>query len=291
MAEIETANAPVPLELEVLSPVAGAEIRGLDLSNPIDKAVRDAIYDAFLAHHVLVFRDQSLSDTAQHDFSQNFGPLEEHVFRLEDGSKSPLVHLVTNLDTDGRPTATPHTHGNYFWHTDKSYHEVPSLATLLHAVTLPPSGGDTQFANTQLAYEALPEERKRALAGLRVVHSWEASRRNTGNKPATKVEKRERPPVTHPLVRTHPDTGAKLLYIGCHTSHVEGMDYEAGRALLAELLAHSEQPQFVYTHQWRPGDFVMWDNRCLLHRGVRNYDMATQARVLHRTVVKGTRPY
>jgi taurine dioxygenase len=281
----------VALDLIVLSPVAGAEIRGLDLSQPIDAAVRDAIHDAFLKYHVLVFRDQSLSDAAQYAFSENFGPLEEHVFRLEDGSKSPLVHLVTNLDPDGKPTATPHTHGNYFWHTDKSYHAVPSLATLLHAVTLPPEGGDTQFANIQRAWEALPEARKREIADLRVVHSWEASRRNTGNKPATEIEKRERPPVTHPLVRTHPDTGAKVLYIGCHTSHVEGMDYEAGRALLAELLAHAEQPQFVYTHQWRPGDLVMWDNRCLLHRGVRNYDMATQARVLHRTVVRGTRPF
>jgi alpha-ketoglutarate-dependent taurine dioxygenase len=159
---------------------------------------------------------------------------------------APLVYLVTNIDEDGNPTETPPTHGNYFWHTDKSYRPVPSFATLLHAREVPSSGGDTQFANTALAYDALPDERKHRIANLRVVHSWEASRNNTGNVPATAEEIADSPPVTHPLVRTHPDSGQKSLYIGTHTSHIEGMDYQQGRALLKELLEHAEQPQFVY---------------------------------------------
>ena len=150
-------------------------------------------------------------------------------------AKAPLVHVISNLDANGNPTSKPYSHGNYYWHTDKSYHAKPSFATLLHAVEIPPSGGDTQFANLHLAYEALPEARQRELAELRLEHSWEASRINTGNRPATEDEKRDRPPVIHPLVRTHPDTGRKLLYIGTHVSHVVGMERAESAALLEEI--------------------------------------------------------
>lgn len=274
-----------------LSPVAGAEVLGLDLSRPIDDAVKEAIIEAFLEHHVLAFRDQDITKDQQEAFTLNFGELEGHVGRLSDGTRYPNVHTVTNLDDEGKPTRTPHTHGNYFWHTDKSYHDIPSLTTLLHAVQIPPSGGDTQFANMHLAYEALSEARKKQLEGLVAVHSWEASRRNTGNKPATEEQKRERPPVSHPVVRTHPVTGRKSLYLGMHTSHIEGMPEAEGKALLDELLEEATRPEFVYAHQWRKGDLVMWDNRCLLHRAVANYEMDQYPRVLHRTVVRGTRPY
>jgi alpha-ketoglutarate-dependent taurine dioxygenase len=270
-----------------LSEVAGVEITGIDLAEPLTPGDREAILAAFLAHHVLVFRDQRLSSERQAAFTVQFGELEDHVIRLRDGKPPPLVHVVSNLDEHGRPTAKPYSSGNYFWHTDKSYHAIPSYATLLHAIELPPEGGDTEFANTALAYAALPDATKRRIQGLRVVHSWEASRLNTGNRPATEEEKRDRPPVTHPLVRTHPDSGDKVLYIGTHTSHIEGMEREAGRALLAELLEHATQRQFIYVHQWRPGDVVMWDNRCLLHRAVANYAMASHKRVLHRTVIRG----
>jgi taurine dioxygenase len=160
---------------------------------------------------------------------------------------------------------------------------------MLHAIQVPPEGGDTLFANMLLAYEALPADEKAALDGLHAIHSWEASRKNTGNRPATEEQKRERPPVRHPVVRTHPD-GRKSLYLGMHISHVDGMDYDEGRALLADLLERATADRFVYRHAWRPGDLTLWDNRVLLHRADRNYDMATYPRVLHRTVVKGTRP-
>jgi len=283
-------GAPPVFSADRLSPVAGAEIVGLDLSRPLSPELKDAILAAFIEHHVLVFREQNLSPEAQTRFTLNFGELEQHVGRLNDGSRYPDVHRVTNLDDAGRPTKTPHTHGNYFWHTDKSYHEIPSLATLLHAVQIPPSGGDTQFANMHLAYDALPEAQKRDLEGLRAIHSWEASRRNTGNKPATEEQKRERPPVSHPVVRTHPVTGRKSLYLGMHTSHIEGMPEAEGKALLDSLLEQATRPEFIYTHQWREGDLVMWDNRSLLHRALANYEMDQHPRVLHRTVVRGTRP-
>ena len=286
-----TSTGTPPFTVNRLSAVAGGEIRGIDLSRPITPEVRDAILDAFIAHHVLVFRDQNLTKDQQHAFTLNFGKLEEHVGRLPDGSRYPIVHTVTNLDSvTGKPTPTPNTHGNYFWHTDKSYHAVPSLTTLLHAIQVPPEGGDTLFANMHMGYDALAEEEKRSLDGLKAVHSWEASRRNTGNKPATEEQMRERPPVVHPVVRTHPVTGCKSLYLGMHIGHIEGMPEAKGKAKLDDLLERATVPANVYRHQWKKGDLVMWDNRCLLHRADRNYDMSAHARVLHRTVVIGTVP-
>ena len=273
-----------------LSAVAGAEITGVDLAEPLTPSLKDAITAAFLEHHVLVFREQHLTADAQHALTLHFGEIEGHVARLPDGRPLPLVHTVHNLDAEGRPTDEADGNGNYAWHTDKSYHAEPSLMTMLHALELPPAGGDTQFANTALGYAALPEETKREIADLRVEHSWEASRRNLGAKPITEEQRRERPPVIHPLVRTHPDTGVKSLYLGLHTSHVVGMDRTEGRALLDRLLAHTTQPAFVYAHRWQSGDLVLWDNRCLLHRAVRNYEMAKHRRILQRTVVRGTVP-
>ena len=283
--------APAPFAPIRLSPAAGAEIAGPDLSGPIPPDVRDAILGALVAHHVLVFRGQALTKDEQFAFTLDFGEIEEHVGRLASGKKYPLVHTVANLDeATGKPTAAPATHGNYFWHTDKSYHAVPSLLTMLHAIQVPPAGGDTLFANMHMAWDALPEGEKRALDGLRAIHSWEASRRNTGNRPATEEQKRERPPVSHPLVRTHPATGRKSLYLGMHVDRIEGMPEAESRALLDDLLERATVPANVYRHEWRAGDLVMWDNRCLLHRADRNYDMAAHPRVLHRTVVKGAVP-
>jgi alpha-ketoglutarate-dependent 2,4-dichlorophenoxyacetate dioxygenase len=274
-----------------LSPVAGAEITGVDLARPLEPSLKDVIIKAFLQHHLLVFRDQHLTAAQQHALTLHFGPIEEHVARRVDGSRSPVVHRVHNLDESDQPTSTPRDIGNYFWHTDKSYHQVPSLLTMLHATELPPVGGDTEFANTAMGYAALPESTRCEIADLRVVHSWEVSRRNTGGRLATPEEILERPPVTHPLVRTHPDTGVKALYLGLHTSHVVGVPESEGRALLDRLLAHTTRPEFVYVHQWRRGDLVIWDNRCLLHRAVRNYEMDKHRRVLQRTVVRGTVPF
>ena len=274
-----------------LLPAGGVAITGAHLSQPLQRNVRDAILAAFRDHHVLVFRDQDLSKEQQLAFTRRFGEIEEHVGRHSAAARYGLVHTVTNLGDDGRPTTKLTQVGNYHWHTDKSYHAVPSLMTILHAKELPAKGGDTQFANVMLAYDALAEAMKRRIATLRVVHSWAASRRRAGAPPPSEIEMKERPPVTHPLVRTHPETGAKALYIGNHASHIVGMPEAESETLLLELLGHATQPQFVYTHHWRDGDLVMWDNRCLLHRALANYEMTRQRRVLHRTVVTGTVPF
>ena len=291
VASVREAAPATHFGLAPLSPVGGAEITGIDLSEPLAPGTVGAIRDAFLAHHILVFRDQNLSGEAQLAFTRNFGEIEGHVGRLPNGERLPLLHVVSNLGADGGPTRTPPTHGNYFWHTDKSYHAVPSLLTMLHAVEVPPEGGDTQFANMHMAYAALDDATREEVSDLRAIHSWEANRRNTGNTPATEMQKRERPPVSHPITRIHPETGRKSLYIGVHTSHVEGRPRDEGRAFLDRLLRRATREEFIYTHKWRRGDLVLWDNRCLLHRAVANYDMESHRRILHRTVVRGTVPY
>ena len=173
-----------------------------------------------------VLSRQSLTKDEQIAFSEQFGTLERHIARNR-GSDNPWVHTVSNLGADGRPSGKVNSTA---WHTDKSFRPEPSLATILHAVTMPPNGGDTCFANMYAAYEALSDEDKRALDGLRVIHSWELSREKQGQK-ATPEEIRDAPPMSHPLVRVHPDTGRKCLFMGEHASHIEGRPIEEGRGL------------------------------------------------------------
>lgn len=279
-------------DLSPLRAGMAAEIAGLDLSQPLDGVTKEVVLDAFHRYPVLVFRDQTLDKPTQIAFSESFGELELHVNRDFRSDGFPTVHEVSNRDLKtGKPTAKLQNRGNYHWHTDKSYLPKPSLATFLHAVTLPPEGGDTLFAHMGDAYDALDEARKIEIADLHMVHSWERTRIKSGSKLATPQEIEDAPPVTHPLVRTHPETGRKSLYVGTHASHVAEMDRAKGEALLDELQAFATQDRFVYRHQWRPGDLVMWDNRCLLHRATESYDMANHLRLMHRTVVKGDRPF
>ena len=285
-------TGPRPDETARLEDFGGLEIADMDLSQPLTDALRDRLLAAFAAHPVLVFRGQTLTKDQQYAFTLNFGEIEgAHVNRLIDAKNYAPVHTVSNLDSEGNPSEVLRERGNYYWHSDKSYHAVPSLLTMLHAVELPPKGGETQFANTAKAYAALPEADKVLVAGLRAIHSWEASRIQCGGRPATPEQIAERPPVDHPLVRIHPDTGAKALYLGNHASHIVGWPKEDGQALLKRMIGHVSQGRFVYTHRWQQGDLVLWDNRCLVHRALPHEAMGVNRRVLHRTVVKGTVPY
>jgi taurine dioxygenase len=268
-----------------LSPVLAAEVIGLDLRQKLDAETRDAVHAAFIRHHVLCFRDQDLSPEEQIAFSEQLGTLERHMARNK-GKVNPLVHIVSNLDDDGRPSGKVASTG---WHTDKSFRPEPSLATILHAVTMPPQGGETCFANMIASYEALPEATKQALDGVGVVHSWALSRSNRDRQP-TAEEIADAPDMVHPLVRVIPETGKKALFMGEHASHLDGGSIEEGRARILELEAHATEARFVYLHQWRAGDMLMWDNRCLLHRANPNFDASRYPRVLHRTCLRGTAP-
>jgi alpha-ketoglutarate-dependent taurine dioxygenase len=274
-----------------LSAAGGVRIAGADLSEQLSPELKDRILEAFRDHHVVVFPEQRLTREQQFAFTANFGEVERHVGQNPGSKRHGVAHVISNLDGDGNPvdrSSSPVS--NYRWHTDKGYFAVPPMLTALYAIELPPQGGDTEFANTALGYAALPEETKRRIDRLRVVFQWGSSARGSGH-PSMETGTREHAPVDHPLVRTHPQTGAKALYLGNHASHIFGMPEEEGKALLDELLEHTTQPQFVYVHRWRKGDLVIWDNRCLLHRAVANYDMGRDRRVLHRSVVKGTVPF
>lgn len=290
-------------QLRPLSNVLGAEILGMDARTP--DAVMSQIHAAFLKHHLVVLREQTLGDEDIYKFAARFGPIEGPTnfdkkfgdLPLEDvkdanaygGAGLSAVHSISNLDDNGQPTAKPRVIENYYWHSDKQHTAVPSLLTMLYGIEIPPEGGDTEFADMTKAYAALPEREKARLAGMRVEHSWLRMRETIGDRPPTEDE-RSRPTVIHPLVRTHPETGEKSLYISVYSSHVLGMGKEEGRKLILELLGYATQPQFVMRHSWHVRDLVFWDNRCLMHRAVSNFEMDKHRRVLRRIIVGGSVP-
>src|SRR5215472_14574500 len=260
-----------------LSAAGGVAITGIDLAEELPHDVKQRILDAFLEHHIVVFPGQTLSRERQYAFARNFGEVEPSG---QPGSKRYAVaHVISNLDKDGNPVDRSSSPvGNHRWHTEKSWRAVPPSLTMLYGVELPSTGGDTEFANTHLGHAALPEDTRRRITGLRVVFRWGSS----GGREIASL--RNDQSVDHPLVRTHPDTGEKALFLGNHASHNLGMPEAEGAALLAELLYHTTQRQFVYAHRWSRGDLVMWDNRCLLHRALANYQMGKDRRILHRSV-------
>ncbi len=280
----------MPLTLTPLSDLLGVEIAGVDCRVPPSDAVKAEILDALYTHQVIVFRDQTLSEDELIAFSEAFGELEMHVNQQDGGYARPNFHTVTNLDKDGNILPPPEPgkeyNGTSAWHSDKSYMPYPSMATFLHGIEVTKEGGETLFASLTHAYAALDEEAKARLDGLKCVHHWAQSMRNSKSRPATEAEERLAPPVTHPLIRTHPGNGRKSLYIGYHASHIEGIDEDEGRAELFRLLDFATQDRFVYAHKWRVGDLVVWDNPSLVHKSA-PYKKYEERRHLHRTVVRG----
>lgn len=274
-----------PLTIRPLSDKFAAEIIGIDLRNPLDASTRQAILAALVRYQAICFRDQSLSGEEQIAFTKQFGNLELFVTANRGIDNTlPLLNIVSNLGPDGQPTGDLATRR---WHTDKSFLATPCFATILHPVILPPVGGETCFADMYAAYDALTEAEKAELENIRVIHSREFSLRRAGKEPTPQDIEDAGPPMAHPLVRVHPESGRKGLFLGEHASHFEGQEM-AGRARLDALEAHATQETFVYRHAWRKGDVLMWDNRCLLHRGDTNFNLGLHPRVLHRTCLSGT---
>jgi alpha-ketoglutarate-dependent taurine dioxygenase len=267
-----------------------AEVTGADLSGPMNGPFRKAVLNALHRYKVLIFRDQDITDAQYREFAMLFGPLEPRISRYDRGERFPDLHLMTNVAPDGSLTLGHQEPANRNWHTDKSYMLRPSLTTMLYAIDVPRNGGGTEFADLAAAYEALPAAMRQRIDGMRVRHDWGfAFDGKPGFRKATEEEIRERPSTFHPLARTHPATRRKSLYIGYFAADIEGLPHEQGRALLDELTGHATQPRFIFAHSWRRHDLVMWDNRCLMHRG-RPYDATTEPRSLLRAVVQGEVP-
>ena len=272
-----------------LSAHTGAEVNGVDLARPVDADLRAALNRAFVAHSVLVFRDQHLSPAQLLDAVQLFGavfPQHNSRFALPE---CPLIHYISNQDF--HPDGRRYIPGEGY-HTDHSNAAEPPKATVLHAVRLPDRGGDTQFVNMHCAYAALPDTTKRRIDELQAVHVYQ-SRHSERKLMALSTANRDSVPdfVLHPLVRTHPESSSKAIYLNpIRIEGIVGMPEREALTLLDELLAHATQPQFEYRHRWRPGDLVMWDNRCLLHKANGDYDM-TQTRYLYRIMLRGDAPF
>lgn len=281
------------LEIRPFDGPLGAEVLGLDLSRPLASEDFARIHQAHLAHHVLVFRDQRITPAEQVAFSRRFGPLQIHVLRNFQLAGHPEVLVVSNIQEHGQPIGLGDA--GHFWHSDLSYKDKPSLGSLLHAQELPAEGGDTLFANQHAAYEALPQALKARIASLKAEHSYlakyeELRARSPWRPRLTPAQIDEVRPVVHPVVRTHPETGRKALFVSEHFStRIAGLPEDESRALLAELFAHGTRPAFVYRHQWQPHDMVFWDNRSVLHLAAGT--PAHLRRKLYRTTVEGDAPF
>jgi taurine dioxygenase len=271
-----------------LSAHTGAEVRGIDLTQSVHETVQTRLNRAFVDHSVLVFRDQHLTPHQLLAAVGLFGEvLPQHNSRFA-LPECPLVHYISNQDfyPDGRR----YIPGEGF-HTDHSNAVCPPKATVLHAVSLPDRGGDTQYVNMHLAYDELPQATKRRLDGLKAIHVYQ-SRHSARKLMELSPKSRSNVPdaIAHPIVRTHPESGRKALYINpIRTEGIVGIPEAAALTLLADLLEHATQPQYQYRHEWRPNDLVMWDNRSLLHKANGDYDM-TQLRYLYRIMLQGDAP-
>jgi alpha-ketoglutarate-dependent 2,4-dichlorophenoxyacetate dioxygenase len=259
-----------------LHPLFAAEVDGVDLSRPLGDADRGALVDAIDRYSVLVFRNQPLTDDQQVEFAKRFGPLEN--YGSLNSRKRPMrlarpeIADVSNLTTADRvyaPTSRQRGNNlaNQLWHTDSSFKTPPGHLSMLSAHAVPSWGGETQFADMRAAYDDLPDALKARIAGLRAEHSILYSRALIGFEDFPEHVREQLPPVEQPLVRLHPGSGRKTLYLAAHAAHIVGMPVPEGRLLLRDLMEHATQREYVYTHHWRESDLVVWDNRCTMHRG------------------------
>ena len=274
-----------------------AEIGDVDLSKPLSDADRTEIETAFNNYSVLVFPDQHLSTDQHLDFARNFGPLETTIHAARSDAKLRVraeIADVSNLSQDDQIWGKESRKrmfemGNRMWHTDSSFRRLPAKASLLYGRSIPPVGGQTEFADMRAAYNALPADMKLRLRDLVAEHAIMYSRKKLGFTDFSDEENQTLPPVPQALVRKHAGSGRTGLYLASHAGRIFGMNEDEGKALLQQLIDHATQRQFVYTHRWRLHDLVMWDNRCTMHRG-KGYDDLRWPRDMQRATVSDVAP-
>ena len=274
---------PATFAVRQLSPALGAEILGVDLRDPIGESLKQRFLDTWHEHLVILLRNQTLEEDSQVRFAETFGPPAKITSGRTFSAKHPSVMLISNIRENGeRIGALPD--GEMHFHSDQCHQEIPAKATVLYAIEVPSRGGNTLFANGYAAYETLSESIKHRIAGRRALNAYDkdstlrtASYENAGSS------------FWHPVVRTHPATRRKALYVNrLMTRAIEGLPREASDELLQRLFDHQEQPQFVSEHVWRPGDILMWDNRCTVH--ARTDFPLGERRLLRRVTILGEKP-
>ena len=277
-----------------LHPMIGAAVRGVDLRQPMDPETFQEVHDAWMEHLVIVFPDQPITDEQHVAFTRYFGEPEIFHQTIIRSRAVKEIFRVSNVDDDGNLMPPSHPTVKQvslaqLWHTDSSYRQQPCIGSLLHGVEISRTGGETQFINMYAVYDELPAALKQQVEGRRARHDFGNLHKLASLKPQTEEERAAVPPIWQPLVRVHPVTGRKSLYISpIYNDAVEGMDDGAARQLIEDLTAFSEQPRFMYKHTWEPDDVLMWDNRCTVH-AVTPHD-PTERRVMHRTTIVGDEP-
>lgn len=279
------------MQVRKLHPLFVAEVDGIKLSPGLDDAVIAEINNTIDEYAVVVFHDQSFDDDSLLEFGKRFGPLSApRNHRAKSRLKHGELADISNLNKDGsvrdrNDNARLDGLANQLWHSDASFRPISGALSMLYAHAVPPSGGDTEFADLRAAYDDLDSEMQAMVDGLIVEHSIFHSRGLLGYTSYTDEERAEVPTVRHPVVRTHPGSKRKTLYLGSHAQAIVDWPLPEGRLLLRELMDHATERRFVHAHQWRAGDLVIWDNRCTLHRG-RRYDDAKHKRDLRRVTTQ-----
>lgn len=279
------------INFEKLHPRFGARATGVDLSDDLDDEKFAELRDGFARHSVLLFPDQPLTDDQQIAFSKRLGPLEATKVGSY-GAGTPLV-ILSNLGEDGNVVPDDHRlnmvhKANSLWHSDSSFKPIPALASMLSAKTVPPEGGETEYASMIVAWDDLPAETKAKIDGRFALHHFATSRNRINPELMTQAEYDELPPVKHIMVRDIPETAKKSLYVGSHAGAIVGMPDDEAKPFIDELISFATAPERVYTHTWRANDVVLWDNRAVVHRG-RPFARDKHARVMIRTTIAGDR--
>jgi taurine dioxygenase len=290
---VTTQTLSQTIEITPFQGPVGAEVTGLDLSRPLADDDFKRIHRAHLDHHVIVFRDQRITPEQHIAFSRRFGPLQIHVLHQFQLSGHPEILIVSNVMENGKPIGLGDA--GHFWHSDLSYKETPSLGSLLHAQELPAEGGDTLFANMHLAWDTLPQALRDAVEGRFAEHTYlakyaELQKRSPWRPNLSAEQIAQVKPVVQPIVRTHPETGRKALFVSEHfTTRVIDMPEDESRDLLQALFDHSVREEHLYRHQWREHDLVFWDNRSLMHLAAGTPDHLR--RKMYRTTIEGDTPF
>lgn len=282
------------ITIRPLHPEIGASVTGIDARRPMDAETFRAVHDAWMAHLVLVFPNQDITDEEHVAFTRHFGEPEIFHQSIIKSRRVREIFRVSNVDDDGRLMPPEHPTVQQvslaqLWHTDSSYRTEPCMGSLLHGIEISRTGGVTQFINMYRVYEDLPDSLKRQVEGRRALHDFANLHSLRALKPMTEEERAAVPPIWHPMVRRHPVTGRKSLFISpIYNTQVEGMDDADAARLIADLTAFAEQDRYVYRHQWEPHDILMWDNRCTMH-AVTPHD-PRERRVMHRTTIVDSAP-
>jgi alpha-ketoglutarate-dependent 2,4-dichlorophenoxyacetate dioxygenase len=280
------------MKIELLHPEFGARISGVDLCRPLDQSDFEQINAAINRYSFLLFENQQMNDDAHLEFTRRFGELEEEHVSYYSRGEVTYIGRVGNIDDDGNRVSARQikaSTGNEMWHSDSSFREIPAMYSMLAAYEVPDEAGETEFASGRAAYQRLNSATRQLIDDKVGIHDYIYSRTRIGEDAVNQSQRTYMHPVRQRLVRQNPVTGERNVFVGSHVKEIEGMPDAEAKPLIKRLIAEVTRPESIYRHRWQVGDFVIWDNRCLLHSGC-GYDADKYRRRMHQTRVRGQAP-